>query len=146
MMAYDDLPSPSELGDKAAREFDAVPLHNHVAARVGDDQTLVELCRTAEMAHCAGVSWDGDASEDARDEVDHVTRTLVRAASARVPEATALACARLIRVADTWVDDCAADPQEMQAAVEEARRWLQDHWDIAERVGVLADAGYGGFA
>lgn len=137
MILRSDLPTPDTLAGEMARQFDETPLHNTVADAVADDQILADLCSVAENATLVRDGWDtvGSCTDDALDDVDHAAETVARRAPDRALEVTAAACARLIRERDEWVIEGLAEPYEMDAAVEEARRWLQDNSDVAERVG-----------
>lgn len=125
-----------------ADEFDAVICHNRVYEqiqgqheRAGDLEQLVML--TEDAYALADRFHDRDdevwnaafgAAEDLNDHVDTI-----------VEETIADGLAQLLEELDEWDDMWA--PEQITDAKHEAREWLQEHHEAAERVGVFEEVG-----
>jgi len=128
------------LAREKADEFDATLLHNRVSEQVSgahftdDDLTrLVELAEgcyefSAGRGESVGDDEVASAAFGAAEELDEQVDRLV-------DEQIARACATIVADAPEWTD--VWDEEKIDAAVHEAREWLQTHMDAAERAGAL---------
>ena len=125
-----------QLASDSAAEFDATILHNRVYEMVkgqhNKNNSLVRLLDLTERTYDLAADRDeqGDrldifgAAEDLNDKVDNL-----------VDEQVAKACADVVLDGDAWVDT--HDRTDIDAAQAEARRWLGEHLEAAERASVL---------
>jgi hypothetical protein len=125
----------SELASEAADQYEATILHNRVYDTVDRQHHENHLLRTLHLSECAY-----ELSDDA--ETDHLDSAAFGAAEQLnatvddlVEERIAKVCADVILDGDAWTD--AWEMSEIDAAQAEAREWLGDHLDAAERADVL---------
>jgi len=76
---------------------------------------------------------DADPSSGIADAVEQLQKPIAD----RINEVCAERCRAVIVDGDEWVAEGWEDADDVAAAKEEARRWLQDNIDAAERAGVL---------
>jgi len=127
-----------ELATDAADQFEATILHNLVHDTVKGQHTrendLIRTLDLAERAYDLSDETDTDgldsAAFDAAESLHDVVEQLVA-------DCVAEACATIVLDGDEWTDTW--DAADVHAAQAEAREWLGDHLDVAERVGVLKD-------
>ncbi len=140
--------SRNELAREAASQFDAVLVRSLVGEHVGDQsdagEDLIRVLNLSERAYDlserredrAGAAGDTSrAAFDAAEELSECVDSLV-------DEAVAEACATVTDDAPDWDD--VWDQTGIEAAVAEARQWLQDHPDAAERAGIDSEVWEGG--
>jgi len=124
-----------DLAGEAATQFDATVLHNRVHEQVAGQHDrnshLLRLLDLAERSYdladdrrqVGELSPIFGAAEQLNDQVD-----------ALVAEATARACATIVTESQDWDD--VHDAAELADARYEARQWLQQHTEAAQRAGV----------
>ena len=127
------------LARETAKEFDATLLHNRVHEQVQGDHTTDDgLTRLVELAEgCYQLSELRDDRGRVAMATFDAAETLDREVDAVVNEQVARACATIVTDAPDWTDHW--DEDEIDAAVHEAREWLQLHTDAADRAGVLEE-------
>lgn len=124
--------------DESAEQFDTTIMHNRVHETVdGQHDRDNMLIRTLDLAYRAyDLSDEADtvhldsAAFAAGEELNDVVEDLV-------DEQIATACAHVILDGDAWTD--AWDLEEIDAAKDEAREWIQTHEAAARRAGVLEE-------
>jgi len=129
----------SDLAERMASDFEAVPLHNKVYDDLQEDDQLARLLDAEATANAAGdlrVSYHGNGTEFV-DDIDDAVGTLGHIARQRALEAVAESCATVITDSDQWVDEGHWEQTAIDGAKHEAREWLQLHTDDASRAGVL---------
>lgn len=136
----------SEFASDLAEQFDTRLLSNAVYDDVAMDSPLTALCdaaaQTAEARHERTDSLGDDAP--LVEAVTHCRRTLADVAHARAYEIAAEVCDDVLENGEAWTDGWSVD--EITAAREEARRWVQMNLVAAERAGVLESIRRGGSA
>jgi hypothetical protein len=127
----------TQLAREMATQFETALLHNRVDEQVqgqhGHGSALRATIETAEAAYHIAERREDRGSEAAFDAAETLTRTI----DALVAEEVATACAVLIVEGDDWTDHW--DAATVHAAQAEAREWIGEHMDAAERAGVLGD-------
>jgi len=131
-----------QLGREAAEEFDAALLHNRVHEQVQGHHGPDDLTRLVELAEdCYGLCNERERRCDGFDDVSNgafdAGEVLDGQVETVVDEQVARACATIVTDAPGWTD--AHGEASIDAAVVEARQWLQAHLDAAERAGVLEE-------
>lgn len=123
------------LAREAAEQFDAAVIHNRVHEQVGGDHTTrSDLARLLDLTEGAyQLAEDRDDLEDGS-EIFAAAESLNDLISGLVDEQIARACANVLEKGDDWSD--IHDEEDITAAKHEAREWLQQHLDAAERAGV----------
>jgi len=124
-----------QLARDAAEQFEAAPIHNRVHEQVdGQHESPSDLARLLDLTEGAyELADDRDdldngmqifgAAEDLNDAIDDV-----------VDEEIARACGEVLQNGHDWTN--VHDEADIKQAREEAREWLLDHEDAAERVGI----------
>jgi hypothetical protein len=135
----------SESIAEHTEHFDSTPIHNAVYDADDGDDLITELALAAERAYYADKEAsrrdrDRDYSGPIRTATNEAYCELRDAVQARIAELVAETCADVLNHADEWGGHY--DSDELQASKQQARDWLDDHEDVAKRVGVLevADA------
>jgi len=128
------------LAREKAQEFDAALLHNRVSEQVrGSHTTDDDLTRLVELAEgCYQFSADRGESvsdDDVASAAFGAAEKLNEQIDAVVEEQVARACATIVADAPEWTD--AWEEEKIDAAVHEAREWLQLHEEAAKRAGAL---------
>jgi hypothetical protein len=126
--------------DMHLNHFEATPIHNRICEADDGDDLVTELAIAAGRAYYAvKEASDSARDRDYDDPVRRPTRTgyneLCDALHLRVDELVAQACGNALEHADEWADRY--DEEEIDQSKQEAYDWLEQHKDIAERVGVL---------
>ena len=123
--------------DHHADEIDATVLQNRVVeADDGAPETLYHLATAAAQAWYAldDDSCSEPVSRNASEAFDNAHDALEQ----YIDELVARECVGVIQHADRWADEWDhCDPEDCEAAIREAREWLQQHTEIARRAGVL---------
>jgi hypothetical protein len=130
----------SDRIDKHLNSFEAAPIHNRICEADDGDDLVTELAIAAGRAYYAVKEVSGSSRDrDYDDPVRRPTRAgyneLCDALHSRVDELVAQACGNALEHADEWADRYSEE--EIEQSKQEARDWLEQHKDIAERVGVL---------
>jgi hypothetical protein len=130
----------SDRIDKHLNSFEATPIHDRIYDADNGDDLVTELAEAAGRTYYAVKEVSGSSRDrDYDDPVRRPTRAgyneLCDALHLRVDELVAQACGNALEHADEWPDRY--DEEEIGQSKQEARDWLEQHKDIAERVGVL---------
>jgi hypothetical protein len=130
----------SDRIDAHLEEIESAPLHNRVyEADDGAPETLHHLATAAEAAyHAEDCERDRDRDDPVRAGANTAFREAKAALDAYIDELVAGECLHVIEHADEWAETRDHyDVEACEAAKHEAREWLQQHTEAADRAGVL---------
>ena len=126
----------SELAAKVATQFDSTIMHNRVHETVDNRHNGPnDLIRTLDLAESAYDLSDVTDIDDLDDAAFGAAEQLNDVVDDLVAVQIATACADVILDGDAWVDTW--DRSKVGAAQIEAKGWLGNNLDAAERAGVL---------
>ncbi|WP_121744429.1 hypothetical protein [Natronorubrum halophilum] len=126
----------SEARSTFIEAFDSRVLEDWMHSVDDGDDLVYHYAEAIANAECAAdeaderYGWDDDTSLDAGSAVGELTGALEMHLEALVAEI----CATVAQREGEWTEY--TDDEEIEPAVHEAREWLQEHQDAAERAGV----------
>jgi len=125
--------------DQAVEQFDSTLLHNRVHEQVAGQHSrahpLAAWLDVTERAY--DLAEREDIHDPAAEQAFSAGEVLTRGVGQLVADQVARACATIVLKAGDWTDTWSAG--EIDAAQAEAERWLTEHRDAAERIGILED-------